>query len=244
MQNRKPVFLTARWQNLAMINYVVDPAVLQRYLPPYTQLDTFNNKTLVSVVGFMFNDTKVFGLRWPFHINFEEVNLRFYVKHFDGIAWKRGVVFVSEIVPSPVISFFANTLYHEHYSAKKMSHQTILQNGELAISYKWRHNHKWNQIEMTADASLTEIKAGSEEEFIFEHYWGYNKYNSFTTIEYEVEHVTWQIHKVINWQLDCDVAGLYGQELASYLQAQPTSVFLAKGSDVIIRKPSFIKSAL
>src|SRR6476660_6735915 len=99
MQTPRPVFLKARWQNLLMVNFEVDPKILLPHLPAYTELDSFNNKTLVSVVGFMFNDTKVFGLRWPYHTNFEEVNLRFYVKHLDGHTWKRGVVFISEIVP-------------------------------------------------------------------------------------------------------------------------------------------------
>src|SRR6476661_9647332 len=121
MQTSRPVFLKARWQNLLMVNFEVDPNILLPHLPPYTELDTFNNKTLVSVVGFMFNDTTVFGLQWPCHTNFEEVNLRFYVKHFNGETWKRGVVFVSEIVPSPVIALIANKLYHEHYAAKRMS---------------------------------------------------------------------------------------------------------------------------
>ncbi|MCW3107974.1 MAG: hypothetical protein JWQ09_2480, partial [Segetibacter sp.] len=122
MQATKPVFLKARWENLIMINYEVDAQILLPHLPPFTTVDTFNTKTLVSVVGFMFNDTKVFGLRWPCHTNFEEVNLRFYVKHSDGSAWKRGVVFVSEIVPTPIIAITANKLYHEHYSAKPMKH--------------------------------------------------------------------------------------------------------------------------
>jgi uncharacterized protein YqjF (DUF2071 family) len=243
MNTKKPVFLTAQWQNLAMINYEVDPAILLPHLPPYTELDTFNNKTLVSVVGFMFNGTKVFGFRWPFHINFEEVNLRFYVKHFDGATCKRGVVFFSEIVPSPIIAFFANKLYREHYAAKPMRHLNFLQDNELSVSYEWKHNRKWNLIKLVADASLSAIVPGSEEEFIFEHYWGYNKYNDTTTIEYEVEHVTWQIHKVVDWQLECDIANLYGQQFVSYLKAKPSSVFLAKGSDVIIRKPTFLKKS-
>src|SRR4051812_10692444 len=124
----RPVFLRARWENLVMINYEVDPKILLPHLPPATELDTFNNKTLVSVLGFMFNDTKVFGLRWPFHTSFEEVNLRFYVKHLDGVSWKRGVVFFSEIVPRPVIATIANLLYREHYSAKPMMHTMSVKN--------------------------------------------------------------------------------------------------------------------
>jgi uncharacterized protein YqjF (DUF2071 family) len=241
MRTVRPVFLRARWENLVMVNFEADPSILLPHLPPYTLLDTFKNKTLVSVVGFMFNDTNVFGLRWPYHTNFEEVNLRFYVKHFDGKTWKRGVVFISEIVPSPIIAFIANKLYHENYTAKRMSHSALLQNDELLLSYKWKHLNKWNSLEVSAETSLTDIKRESEEEFIFEHYWGYNKYNETTTIEYGVEHNVWQVQRVKEWKLDCDVESLYGKQFVSYLSAKPTSVFLAKGSEVLIRKPVFIK---
>jgi uncharacterized protein YqjF (DUF2071 family) len=241
MQKVKPVFLKARWENLVMINYEVDPDILFPHLPPYTELDTFNNKTLVSVVGFMFNDTNVFRFRWPYHTNFEEVNLRFYVKHFNGKEWKRGVVFVSEIVPSPIIAFMANKLYHEHYSAKPMRHTTTRTPDEIFLSYEWKHLNKWNKLEVTAETDLQDIRSGSEEEFIFEHYWGYNKYDPTTTIEYGVEHKTWQVQQVKAWKLDCDVASLYGKEFVPFLSTKPNSVFLAKGSEVVIRKPVFIK---
>src|SRR5687768_1441608 len=102
--SRRQIFLEARWENLIMINYRVDPNLLAPYLPPLTEPDDFDGQFFISLVGFMFKDTKVFGFKWPWHTHFEEVNLRFYVKHFDGISWKRGVVFVSEIVPSPVIA--------------------------------------------------------------------------------------------------------------------------------------------
>lgn len=224
-----------------MINYEADPKLLLPHLPPGTVLDVFNNKTLVSLVGFMFNDTKVFGLKWPFHTNFEEVNLRFYVKRYDGNQWKRGAVFISEIVPKPVISFIANILYHEHYAAKPMMHEISVKKDEMIITCKWKHRTKWNSIEVIANTFLNDIKPGSEEEFIFEHYWGYNKYNENTTIEYGVEHDMWQVYKVKQWKFDCDVASLYGQPFVRWLSAKPSSVFLAKGSEVVIRKPVFIK---
>ncbi len=121
MEARKK-FLSARWEDLVMINFEINPALLTPYLPKYTELDLFEGKALVSMVGFMFNQVKVFGLKWPFHVNFEEVNLRFYVKHFDGENYRRGVVFISEIVPRFMIASLANILYNEQYSAMSMRH--------------------------------------------------------------------------------------------------------------------------
>ncbi|HEY9194830.1 MAG TPA: DUF2071 domain-containing protein, partial [Mucilaginibacter sp.] len=116
----KRQFLQAQWKNLVMLNYEVDPLILDRYLPPGTELDLWQGKALVSMVGFLFKDTRVLGIKWPLHVNFEEVNLRFYVKRFNGTEWKRGAVFVSEIVPKSMIALIANNLYKEHYSAMPM----------------------------------------------------------------------------------------------------------------------------
>ncbi len=242
MQSKRPIFLQAKWEHLAMFNYEVDEEVLHPYLPAYTVLDTFNGRALVSVVGFMFNDTRMLGVRWPWHTSFEEVNLRFYVKHFDGTTWKRGVVFISEIVPSPAIAIVANTLYHEHYAARRMKHEIELVQDEWHINYQWRNKGRWNNMNVTADASLTDLTKGSEAEFIFEHYWGYNKYNQSTTIEYGVEHISWQVHHINTASLDLDAATLYGPAFVPYLAKEPSSIFLAKGSEVIVRKPVFLRS--
>lgn len=149
---------------------------------------------------------------------------------------------MSEIVPRPLIALMANTLYHEHYRAKPMRHTISFSKDEIMLTYKWKHRKKLNSIDVTADASLSDIKRGSEEDFIFEHYWGYNKYDATTTVEYAVEHAIWKVSQVKDWKLNCDIASLYGEEFVYYLSAKPSSVFLAKGSEVVIRKPVFIKS--
>ena len=168
----KMQFLNARWVNLVMINYEVDPTVLTPYLPATTVLDLWEGKALVSMVGFMFLDTKVLGVKWPWHKNFEEVNLRFYVKHFDGTEWKRGAVFISEIVPKTIIAAIANKLYKEHYSALPMRHSvTPLPGKQTQFLYEWKLKGRWNRLGGTVNNSLTDISPGSAEEFIFEHYW-------------------------------------------------------------------------
>lgn len=238
------IFLSATWEYLAMLNYEVDPAILQHHLPPYTEVDFFEGKAFVSVVGFLFNNTKVFGVRWPRHTNFEEVNLRYYIKQFTGKEWKRGVGFVSEIVPKPIIATTANLLYNEHYSTARMKHSIHTENNQLFVEYHWqRKNETKNSIKIEALNQLQDIETGSAEEFIFEHYFGYNGVNLKTTIEYGVEHPRWQVYPVTDFSLECDVATLYGKEFVPFIEGiRPHSVFLAKGSDVIVRKPVFIKS--
>jgi uncharacterized protein YqjF (DUF2071 family) len=240
MASHNKIFLSAQWQNLVMINYEIDAKILLPWLPAYTELDSYDGKILVSLVGFLFKNTKVFGIRWPWHTNFEEVNLRFYVKHFTGAEWRRGVVFISEIVPRPAIAKAASILYHEPYIAMPMHHNFQVRDESIDVSYQWKNNNKWDSIQVTAEASLTNIKKDSAEEFILEHYWGYNKYNKTKTIEYGVEHVTWQVHQVRDWKLDCDIAALYDTSFLPFFTCEPHSVFLAKGSDVIIRKPKYL----
>src|SRR6185503_10721641 len=110
----------AGWRKLVMANYAVDPSALAPYLPYKTEIDLWQGTCYVSLVGFMFVDTAVMGVKIPFHVNFEEVNLRFYVRYRDQGEWKRGVVFIKEIVPRAALAFVANTLYNENYETMPM----------------------------------------------------------------------------------------------------------------------------
>ena len=100
-------FLTAQWRDLLMVNYEVDPSLLADRVPLGTTLDLFEGKCFVSLVGFMFLDTRVMDFLIPFHVNFEEVNLRFYVKRETRTEIRRGVVFIKEIVPRGAIAWVA-----------------------------------------------------------------------------------------------------------------------------------------
>jgi uncharacterized protein len=233
---KKNRFLKAQWRNLLMLNYEVEPEILKPYLPAGTVLDTWQGKTLVSMVGFMFLDTHVLGIKWPFHINFEEVNLRFYVKYFDGKDWKRGAVFVSEIVPKSIIAFIANNLYQEKYSALPMRHSIIPQQDNYTeFNYEWKLKGVWNKLGATVSNQFEDIKAGSPEEFIFEHYWGYNQVSAVKTTEYQVEHISWQVAQVKDYVFEADVKTLYGDAFVPYLTAEPYSAFFAKGSEISVR---------
>jgi uncharacterized protein len=237
------IFLSARWEYLAMFNYEVDPLILEKHLPPGTEVDYFNGKALISIVGFLFNNTKVLGISWPGHINFEEANLRYYIKRFDGSQYKRGVGFVSEIVPKPLVATLANLFYNEHYSTAKMDHQVLTTADNLYVEYGWKQKKQSrNSIQVNARPVLEDIDKGSEAEFIFEHYYGYNKLNETTTIEYAVNHHPWKIYPVTSYSIECDIENLYGKEFVPFIfNKEPHSVFLARGSSVTIKMPLKIK---
>lgn len=235
MVSNKGVFLTAEWRKLALAQYAVDKEILLKYLPPNTELDSWQGKYYVSLVGFMFVDVKLLGFNIPFHDTFEEVNLRFYVRFKAKDGWKRGVVFIKEIVPKPAITFVANTLYKENYQTLPMKHIWIEQEHQLEVEYLWKNEH-WNKFAVTADSIAKDIEPESEEEFITEHYWGYTKINSQKTSEYGVEHPRWQVYSVKDYAISVDFELNYGNEFAFLSQKKPDSVMLAEGSDIRVMK--------
>jgi uncharacterized protein len=236
-------FLTAEWRKLVLANYAIDPKILEKYLPSQTELDFYNGVCYVSLVGFMFLKTKLKGIPIPFHSNFEEVNLRFYVKHKDAEGnYKRGVVFIKEFVPKLALSLVANLVYNEPYSTVRMQHVWRLrENNDLFVSYSWRKNKKWHTIKVVSDAEMTDILPHSEEEFITEHYWGYTKINATKTSEYGVEHPRWQVYKIRTHNIDINFDHLYGADFAFLNHAKPVSVLLAEGSEIEVKDGKILR---
>ncbi len=241
-KENKSIFLTAEWRKLILANYAVAPSVLQQYLPANTELDSWNGVHYVSLVGFMFKQVRIKGIKIPFHVNFPEVNLRFYVRVKENNQWKRGVVFISEVVPKPAISLVANTLYKEHYTTLPMKHRwendTVLQ----YVSYQWKKKGIWNALSVTSSSTVEELAIGSEEEFITEHFYGYSKKNAQATNEYEVAHPRWMIYKPIDFAITCNFEAMYGKEFSFLNEQQPVSVFLAEGSAIKIFGKQVINS--
>lgn len=234
-------FLTAEWNDLAMFNYEIDPKILENYVPKGTELDLWNGKCYISLIGFMFENVKVLGIKVPFHINFEEVNLRFYVKRFENGIWKRGVVFVKEIVPKHAITIVANTLYNEHYQTLKMRHSRTENQTSKSFQYEWLKDAKWNSIAMTTEKKAIPIEVNSEAEFITEHYFGYTNYNKDKSIEYAVSHPRWEQLKVIQSKIDVDFERIYGKDFKFLQELKPTSEFLGIGSKITIEGKKTIK---
>ena len=236
----RKVFLTAEWKHLAMLNYEIDPAVLRPRVPPGTELDGWGGKTFVSVVGFLFLRTKVLGIPIPFHRNFEEVNLRFYVRRKSEEGWRRGVVFIKEIVPRFAIAAIARVVYNENYVAMPMRHALDLEHQTLrrdaTVEYGWRHRGDWNHLRVRTVGDGEALIPGSEAEFITEHYWGYAAQKDGGCVEYQVEHPPWRVWQVRESELLCNVAGLYGGPFVEPLTGKANSAFVAEGSPIVVRQ--------
>ena len=222
-------FLTAEWRHLAILNWEVDPALLATRAPRGTVVDSWRGRTFVSLVGFLFLRTRVLGAPVPFHMNFEEVNLRFYVRREDARGPRRGVVFVKEIVPRWAIAWVARTLYGENYIALPMRH--AVEADEL--EYGWRLGDRWGRLRVRTEGPSFLAPEGLEEEFVTEHYWGYAS-AGLGSVEYEVRHPRWLVRRVAESSVEGDLVPLYGPELASAINGPPSSALVAAGSPITV----------
>jgi hypothetical protein len=230
-------FLTAEWRNLAMLNYAVDPAWLADRVPRGTELDQFGGKTYVSLVAFRFLRSRVRGIWIPFHSDFDEVNLRFYVRRKHGDMVRRGVAFVREVVPRYAVAKVAQLAFHENYIALKMRHQIVepvSEYGRVQVEYGWRHVGQWASVRVECEGRPARVDEGSLEQFITEHYWGYSAQPDGGCVEYQVEHEPWRVWKPTMAKFEGGTSALYGAQLGGCLNREPDSAFLADGSAVVV----------
>lgn len=217
-----------------MLNYAIDPEILAPFVPDGTELDFHHGRTFVSVVGFLFLRTRLRGIPIPFHRDFEEVNLRFYVRHRGAEGWRRGVTFVRELVPRRAIAVVARVFYDEPYLAVPMRHNLVHDAEGLSAEYQWRREGRWETLGICAVGESFETAPNSHEEFITEHYWGYTK-RAVGTSGYQVEHPRWRVRSAKSWKFDANVATLYGPMFVETLKAEPVSAFIAEGSAIQVR---------
>lgn len=231
-------FLTAQWKRLALVNYLVDPDVLKPFVPTGTELDLWYGGCYVSLVGFVFRDTRLRGVPIPYHRHFEEVNLRFYVKRHERDTVRRGVVFVQEIVPKRALTWVARNLYGEPYRTLPMSHvhRVRTDKNDLFVSYSWHCSGEQQVLKMFGRLETEEIPVNSEAEFITDHYWGYTRINEQRTKAYEVRRPRWRIHPTYNYSVNVDFGLVYGEHFRFLNDAPATSAMLAEGSAVQVMR--------
>jgi uncharacterized protein YqjF (DUF2071 family) len=228
------IFLKGEWRNLIMINYEIDPEILTGYLPPHTELDNFNGKHYVSLVGFLFKDSKVKGIIVPYHRTFEEITLRFYVRHIgpDGIL-KRGVVLIKEIATKKISAPVAGKIFGENQEACDTRHLwSNPTEDKVSVEYMWKRTADWDWISVTATGVSYFPKQKTEEQFITERNRVYSKGKKDTTTVYNVEHSNWRIHTVHYSDINCNFEKNFGKDFAYLNKAKPASVFLADGSAI------------
>ncbi len=240
------VFLSAEWSSLAMLNYRVDADLLRPYVPAGTELDFFQGQTFISLVGFRFPGGRacVGACLFPGHTDFDEVNLRFYVRREEAASLVRGVAFIREIVPRWAIAAIARRVYHEPYVCLPMRHAVELDSTGIQVQYEWRSEGRWNRLHARGSGTPVYPGDGSLDQFITEHYWGYTNWGytahgrggviQTRTAEYRVTHPPWRVWVAATAGFDGDGVELYGQGFAAILRGRPDSAFIAEGSPVTV----------
>jgi hypothetical protein len=237
---REPPLLTARWRNLVVVNYAVDPRIVAPLAPAGTELDLHEGETFLSLVGFLFENTRVRGLvpLWPCS-TFEEVNLRFYVRRSTPEGPRRAVCFVREVVPCLSVAWGARILYGEPYVARPMAHRWELDDPRAPESggrfaYRWKADGAWLEMAARTSGASLPLRPGSVEEFLLDHAWGYTRLRDGGTKEYRVAHPAWRHWKVERADVDPRIASFYGAGLSEALAQPPCSTFVAAGSEVSV----------
>ena len=235
MSHTKPVFLSARWENLIFANYVVEDELLENLVPKGTIFSRWNSKIFISLVAFQFSNTKIFGIPALLHKDFNEVNLRFYVERHSEENKRQGVVFINEIVPSKIIAWAANTIYGENYIARPMTRRIHTESDMNVFEYGIKNEGSWNKISVRINSDPDEFQDSDQGFYITEHYWGYSKNSPSRTVEYEVEHPQWPVYRVKDYELGINFGALYGSDYSFLTDVVPDSVFFCQGSDIKVR---------
>ncbi len=233
-------FLTAEWRILAMLNWRVPAAVLAPYVPVGTELDSWGGNHYISLVGFRFLRTRLLGVAIPFHRDFDEINLRFYVRRTVGGEERRAVCFLRELVPRVAIAATARLVYNEPYRAVPTAHRIERQSVDSDpsfVEFRWRVDGVWSTLEVRPAGARAPLTPGSEEEFISEHYWGYTRQRDGGTIEYRVKHAPWSVWRISHAAVTGNVAATYGDKFGPILERPPDSAFLADGSPIEVHRP-------
>ena len=222
-------FLTAEWRHVALVTYDIDPPALLPFLPPGCELDLRDGRAFVSFVMFDFLNTRVKGIRWPRHVNFPEINLRFYVRHGE----QRGVSFIRELVPKRLIARIARTLYNEPYAATQMHSQITEAGGWTETRHRFLFGGRWHEAAVRGQTTTTLPPPDSVEQFFKEHEWGFGRSPRGQLRCYRVLHPPWPIHPSATATLDVDFAAAYGPPWSPLNRRTPYSVVFAAGSPVV-----------
>ena len=231
-------FLTARISRLILLNYEVDPALLAPRLPAHTELDFYNDRTMVSLLGLRFSSPSIHGLPLPFYREYAQVNLRFYVRRrIERGNWRRGVVFIKQIVPYRPVAWAARGLFHETVVARSMDQISRSEGPEAILTeYGWRSGEQRYFIQAVYLDQPAFPDPGSEEEFLLERYWGYSRQKDGSCLEYRFSHPPWQICKAVAAEASAGLGDFYGPPFLGILGGRPRSAFAAGGSKVTLHR--------
>jgi len=243
-------FLTAHWRHMAVLNFEVDPELLRWRLPTGVELDLFEDRALVSVVGFMFSDARIWGVSVPLHREFEEVNLRYYTRRQSAHGIRRGVTFIKEIVPLWAVVQTARWVYKENFSQLPMRHEIDLDDDQNSlrdggvVQYGWKIGPRWYRMRTRINGCAFRPPPDSEAGFVIDHWYAHARHDQNGCVEYYVEHPPWRIWNVTDVEFATDVSALYGAEFKAALHTPPCSAFVSEASRVNVFSRKYVAAKM
>lgn len=224
-------FLTAEWRHVLGVTYAVDAARLEAHLPRGAEIDALEGSPRVSLVAFQFRHTRLRGVPIPLHVNFGEINLRFYVRLHE----RRAVVFIREFVARPAISVVAKLSYNEPYRTIRMRDEVLPARADGCVGVRHMFGRGLgNRLEAWADPDPVAPAEDSAAYWLTHHALGVGRARDGSARSYEVDHPVWALHEVRSLDVEVDFGALYGPGWAFLADAEPSHVTLAEGSQISI----------
>ena len=219
--------MTGHWEDLIISTFEVDKKILEPYLPNNTEIDLFNGKALMSSVAFTFSKVTFFGFKIPFHQKFGQINFRFYAK--SKINGAKGVVFIKEFAPKPIIALIANTFYNEPYYFKNIHLNVNSSENEKILKYSYKRIQLKTKIN-TTKKSLTKKPL---EEFVVDRYIAFVKSSKTETFQYKIHHKPWKIYQTKTTEIDKNIITLLPKK---FRNAKLLKTCVVDGSYVSVEK--------
>lgn len=222
--------MKGNWENLIIKSYSCKPEILENYLPKHVELDLYNGKGIFSMVAFTFSKVRFFGIKVPFHQLFGEINFRFYVK--SKINGKKGVVFLKEYAPKPLIALVANKIFNEPFYFHKIKRDITTTSKYKYINYPFLLKNKFEKLTALVANKVLELKPNSLQEFIVERYVAFVK-TKHHTLEYKINHKPWQLHPIKKINISNKILNLLPNE---FIQSKEIATYVVDGSEITVEK--------
>lgn len=228
-------FVRAVWSDLLIVTYAVPDAALEPFLTPGLTLDWYAGRAHISLVAFRFRQTRVLGLPAPFG-DFPQWNLRCYVAPGSDTdaprGNERGIVFLQEFVPSPVIATTVRALYNEPYRTAPLTCRVTTVGPLRRVRYDLSVAGRTHALAASAWGPPFVPPVGSAEEFFTGQGWGRGRSRWGRPTGFHVTHPPWRVYAVREPYLSVDFERLYGPRWAFLGDESPRSVILCEGSAV------------
>jgi hypothetical protein len=238
------VFLKATWQNLIQLVYTAPIDEVQTLLPEGLTPEIFDGKAHIILSALEFRQTRVKGLKIPFHVHFPEINLRIPVRK-QGVT---GVYFLRQYVPKHCIAVVAKRIYHEAYEAYPM--EFLVQHvpdADEGTSIMECHCKLWKK-EDTLDIQVYAVEpenyipvdenhppepAVGDADFIT----GFGTNDKQEIIEYRIEHRKQEFFEVREWSIRGDLTKIFDDCIPKGISEMPIHVSFSHGQAVKITQP-------